>query len=386
MQYSSAVINFMRYAQKFGVPESIFLYDPHVVQFVVVDWTIFSRSNDAGRTTNVANERLPITAARLTNRVSALGDFIRQYAGPLGPSLLSPELSAIFASLKREDEITRGPKDSWARLPLAAEFHVELFTLFRAHLDPSVVRLYTVAALFEYMFGTRVKESLVDTRLVIVPNLMPDIETAITDPRIVAAEASASVHTVKNRDVQLYWILEKPMRYAHEGSQFPPRCPDFVTCFQRHTKNWKSGPPPSSIWVNPAGEHAAPYCLVTELYLLVKNDRARAADGFLLLGAHDSVLRTYFKETARLVGFDQARTMLCGSRKGCASATTLSDSARIIAAKMRDQHQHWRSDQSGAYVYGDVADGLEKTIQLYDLRTCSIAQVNARFMRPFSIT
>jgi hypothetical protein len=386
MEYSYAAINFFNYAYKFNVPTDIFLRDAHVVQYVIVDWVIFSRSTEKGRTDNVDGDRMAILSATLGNRVSGLADFVRQYGGHSAPELRSPDLKAILKTLDREDEISRGQKDSWTRLPLGAEFHAHLLNIIPAHVPERLVKLYRVAALFEYTMGTRVKEVLVDTRAVLVPNLMPDVECAVTHPSMLAIEASACVHSIKNRDVQLVWIKEKKVLYAHEGAQFPQRRPDYITLFQPHTKNWRSGAPPSTLWANNHPPHAAPYCAVTETWELLKADRTRAGEGFFLLGAHDSVLRQCFKATARHVGFDEKRTMLCGARKGCASATTLSDGAREIAAKMRDQHQHWRSDMSGAYVYGDVADGLEKTIQLYDMRTSSIAKVIARFMRPFSST
>ena len=389
LQYDYAVNNFRRFAAAYHIPRDIFVRPAADIRYTVVCWTLHGRHHDTGRTRDTSEPDalgdhllLPITGKTLDVRVSALKDFVQKYGGN-ADALRGPDLAQVLKALQREDDIVRGPSDFYVRYPLGAEFTWRVIQRIRASADTRRVQLlYEAASAIEYLFGLRVMEALEKSHAAHDPYVLPNYYLPNEDPRIVAKERAAAIHTVRNRDLLLFWRDENIVCAAHEGARFLNRPPDFVTMFQDHTKNWRAGPPPSSIHANPHGDHAAPFCLCAIVFELLKPDRARAAADFLLLGAHHTKLRQLVKATATDVGFDPTRTVLAGWRRGCASATIVGNAARDAADALRQQHQHWHSAAAAqVYVEGQLDDGLEKTIQLYDLRSTSIVATRTRFNR-----
>ena len=391
LQYSHAVNDFRRFAAANNVPTDIFMSDAVNVSYIVMCWTLDSRQQRHGRTTNpdepvdAVGDKLylPLTAKTLDQHVSALKHFVKQHGGNAA-AIRCPELRTIIASFARQDDIVRGPSDFYIRYPLGAEFTWRVIQRIRATMpDRRVQLLYEVAATIEYTFGLRVMEALEKTRVAPDPYILPNVYLPDENPRYVALEKAAAIHTVRNQDLLLCWRAERTSCAAHDTHRGPARPPDYVVLFADHTKNWRAGPPPSSIHANPGGAHAAPFCLCATLYKWLRPQRTRAARDFLLSGAHDKVMRALVKDTATSEGMDPSRAVLAGWRRGCASATILNNDAKAAADALRQQFQHWRSAAGAAvYVEGQLDDGLVKTIQLYDMRSTNIAATRARFNRP----
>ena len=385
LKYGYDVDNFRRFAELRDIPEDIFMRHDVDVAYVTMCWTLHSRKHDAGRThDNRDPDRptLPITARTLDVRISGLKNFVGTHGGN-ADALRSPSLREIIKAFARQDDIVRGPTDSYVRYPLGAEFTWLVIQRIRASMpDRRIQVLYEAATSIEYLFGLRVMEALESTRTAPDPYVLPNVQLPTEDPALRDKEQTAAIHTVRNRDCLLFWRAENIVCAAQQGHRFPPRAPDFITMFSDHSKNWRAGAPPSSVHANPHEEHAAPFCLCAILYEWLAPARTRAAEGFLLAGAHDRVLQQLVKDTATAAQLDPTRATLAGFRRGCASATIMGNDAREAANKLRQQFQNWHSAQGAApYVEGQLDDGLEKTIQLYDLRSTSITATRTRFHR-----
>ena len=386
-QYSHAVDSFRRFAATNAVPIDIFMGPSIDIAYVVMCWTLHTRRHTRGRTHNPGDALgveldLPITAKTLDQHVSGLRHFVLQHGGNAN-GVRCDELREIIKSFSRLDDITRGPSDFYVRYPLGAEFTWRVIQRIRASDRARPVQLlYEAATAVEYLFGLRVMEALEKKHVQRDPYVLPNVYYPDENPATVAKERAAAIHTVRNQDCVLFWRAENVHHAAHETALFPPRPPDFISMFQDHSKNWRTGAPPASIHANPGGANAAPFCLCAIVYEWLHTQQHRAAKQFLLLGADDAILRRLVKDTAAAAGLDPARAVLAGWRRGNASATIVGNAAQDIANALRQEFGRWHS-AAGAqpYVEGQLDDGLEKTIQLYDLRTTNVAATLARFNR-----
>ena len=378
------------------LPEDIFSSRSSIedIHQVLLSYALYLRRHGESRTRDMFGKTMPMQSDTITSKISALIHEIAVHDPDLGAILKRHKdhptaLTAQLASMKQDDHLLRGEKDRYRKLPAGMEFIMATLNVIKVLLPPDIQRLYSVTILFEYGFGGRTYQTLVRPGHAHLPHCPPDNEDYMNQSTLIEQlEQSASIHSVKNSDITFNYLRRQPQRFytLNQARDMPDEPPDSISVYGTQKQHQSGVEYPSTIFQNPHLEGSAPVCLVKEMHKWVRVTPNRAANDFVFIGAHDSLVNKIIKETAKAVGYDPARTFISSIRIGCASASTtgIFDMSQQIIDQLVQHYQQWKCPSGpGPYRITQLDEGLIKTIQLYHLGTTSIAYVIARFIERF---
>ena len=378
------------------MPENIFdktVHSPTEMKQALLYYALWMRTNRTGNTKDQFGKPMQLLSTTISNIISAFTHMLGELDPDLIPLLhrdrLQPNvLTKTLKGMNRFDNVMRGHHDRFCKIPAGIEFVEQLLAWIAAYYqnEPAMLSLYSILALFEYMFGGRTFECCVKTGVVHLPDCVP-INDGDTDyhPSFVDMERTASIHSVRYEDVQFMWPDGTTLfAYDVHGLAAKTGFPDAIYLYGTQKNNQYGTHHPSCIVVNPQLEGCSSLCLVTMMYRWILRTKPNTSRDFVFRGAHDHQFTEFIKNTADMVGLPRHRMHATSLRIGCESATTpeLLDMTEQQARLLVQHHQHWlRPDGSKPYHISQLRPGVVKTAQLLRWKTTSISDTKSRFNR-----
>ena len=373
------------------IPEDIFNRNTHTItdmKLVFLYYACWIRRHP-GRTFDQHGNKMNILEGTVTNRLSALTHCLSQHDPQLRTDLHRDRntptiLTTTLKGMGRIDNILRGHIDQFCKIPAGMEFVMSMLAVIAAEYtnNPDLLALYSILTLFEYMFGCRTHEALIDTHIAHKPGCVPvNGEINLADFELELEETSASIHTVRWDHLQFVW----PDGRSCLGSNIPHNdCPEALVMYGTSKNNPTGSKHPGKIMINPHLPGSAPVCLVREMFYWAKSLPNKTSQGFIFQGATDVRLSQLIKQTAIVEHLPPTRMHITSLRIGCVSASTrptLDMSSEQLSLLVQN-HQHWLTPGGSSSYHADqLIDGVVKTVQLYHTGSTTLNDTRTRFNR-----